>query len=83
MRQLSKLPFLLVTSILTTSQANAIRSTLNTIISAHDRATQQQEPTGEFSPKLASQLRQHPEMTNAIAAFLPERMIERILRGDD
>lgn len=81
MAQLSRLPCLLITGIITTAQANSIRSTLTAIIAGHDRAGQR-DPGGEVSPELVAQLRRNPEMANQLAGFLPQAVIDRLMEGD-
>lgn len=81
MGQLSQLPMLVLTGIITTNQSNAIRASSVAIINGHDRA-EKRDSGGDFSPELVVQLRKYPEMANALAAFLPQGVVDRLMQGD-
>lgn len=75
LRALRDLNRLVVTRILTPSEANAIRANLREIIAYHQR---QRSPSGAAPlprAELRRMLREHPAMVNALASLLSEEQI--------
>lgn len=81
LEKLSSLPQLIFCGFMTVSQANSIRSILNSIIQAHDRQLGNRELPAEQSAFIAERLREFPEMANDLAGFLTPETLNRLMEG--
>jgi hypothetical protein len=78
---LSKLVSLVALGILSTAQANAIRSTYTAILQYHERHQSGPSRTIADEKDLAKLLRKHPELAKLLEPLLSDEQIEILLRG--
>jgi hypothetical protein len=76
---LTKLPVLITLGLLTTSQANAIRTTYQSVLAhhRHKQSTAQQQVA--VNDDMLSILTQHPELANQFAPLLSDEQIKLLM----
>jgi hypothetical protein len=78
---LSRLGSLVALGILSTAQANAIRSTYTAILQYHERQQSGPSRTVVNEKDMAKLLRKHPELAKLLEPLLSDEQIEILLRG--
>jgi len=77
---LSQIPGLVFMGLMTTSQANTLRATYNTILQHHQKRQAGGHGQSVDSAGLVDVLRKHPELASALEPFLSDEQIAMILK---
>ncbi len=78
---LSRLPSLVTLGLLSTAQANTIRSSCTAILQYHERQQSGPSRTVVNEQDVAKLLQKHPEFASLFETLLTDEQIERLVRG--